>query len=53
MKLRSRPCSISEIHGVLAVVYGVFHRRVAVTTGTRLVDAELCAEAIRLGRFAR
>jgi len=40
-----------RIHGVLAVVYGVFTEGYAVTTGTRLVDAELCAEAIRLGRL--
>jgi len=40
-----------RIHGVLAVVYGVFTEGYAVTTGTRLVDAELCGEAIRLGRM--
>ncbi len=40
-----------RIHGVLAVVYGVFTEGYAVTTGTRLVDAELCGEAIRLGRL--
>jgi RNA polymerase sigma-70 factor (ECF subfamily) len=40
-----------RIHGVLAVVYGVFTEGYAATTGTRLVDAELCGEAIRLGRL--
>ena len=40
-----------RIHGVLAVVYGVFTEGYAVTTGNRLVDAELCGEAIRLGRL--
>jgi RNA polymerase sigma-70 factor (ECF subfamily) len=40
-----------RIHGVLAVVYGVFTEGYAVTTGSRLVDAELCGEAIRLGRL--
>ncbi len=36
---------------MLAVVYGVFTEGYAVTTGPRLVDAELCGEAIRLGRL--
>ena len=45
------PLFNQRIHGVLAVVYGVFTEGYAVTTGTRLVDAELCAEAIRLGRL--
>jgi RNA polymerase sigma-70 factor, ECF subfamily len=40
-----------RIHGVLAVVYGVFTEGYAATTGTQLVDAELCGEAIRLGRL--
>jgi RNA polymerase sigma-70 factor (ECF subfamily) len=40
-----------RIQGVLAVVYGVFTEGYAVTAGTRLVDAELCGEAIRLGRL--
>ena len=39
-----------RIQGVLAVVYGVFTEGYAVTAGARLVDAELCDEAIRLGR---
>jgi RNA polymerase sigma-70 factor (ECF subfamily) len=36
---------------VLAVVYGVFTEGYAATTGDRLIDAELCGEAIRLGRL--
>jgi RNA polymerase sigma-70 factor (ECF subfamily) len=40
-----------RIHGVLAVVYGVFTEGYAATTGGQLVDAELCGEAIRLGRL--
>jgi RNA polymerase sigma-70 factor (ECF subfamily) len=45
------PLLNQRTHGVLAVVYGVFTEGYAVTTGTRLVDAELCGEAIRLGRL--
>src|SRR6202795_3722704 len=45
------PLFNQRIHGVLAVVYGVFTEGYAVTTGTRLVDAELCGEEIRLGRL--
>ncbi|HWX25905.1 MAG TPA: RNA polymerase sigma factor [Steroidobacteraceae bacterium] len=45
------PLFNQRIQGVLAVVYGVFTEGYAVTTGTRLVDAELCGEAIRLGRL--
>jgi RNA polymerase sigma-70 factor (ECF subfamily) len=45
------PLLNQRIHGVLAVVYGVFTEGYAVTMGTRLVDAELCDEAIRLGRL--
>lgn len=33
------------------MVYGVFTEGYAATTGTRLVDAELCGEAVRLGRL--
>src|SRR5450631_4322366 len=40
-----------RIQGVLAVVYGVFTEGYAVTAGSRLVDAELCAEVLRLGRL--
>ena len=40
-----------RIDGVLAVVYGVFTEGYAATAGTRLIDVELCAEAIRLGRL--
>jgi RNA polymerase sigma-70 factor (ECF subfamily) len=45
------PLLNQRIHGVLAVVCGVFTEGYAATTGTRLVDAELCGEAIRLGRL--
>ena len=40
-----------RIDGVLAVVYGVFTEGYAATSGGRIVDAELCGEAIRLGRL--
>jgi RNA polymerase sigma-70 factor (ECF subfamily) len=40
-----------RIDGVLAVVYGVFTEGYAATAGNRLIDVELCAEAIRLGRL--
>jgi len=45
------PLLNQRIEGVLAVVYGVFTEGYAATAGTRLVDAELCGEAIRLGRL--
>jgi RNA polymerase sigma-70 factor, ECF subfamily len=45
------PLLNQRIQGVLAVVYGVFTEGYAATAGTRLVDAGLCAEAIRLGRL--
>src|SRR5271156_3663132 len=40
-----------RIEGVLAVVYSVFTEGYALTAGPRLIDVELCAEAIRLGRL--
>ena len=40
-----------RIEGVLAVVYGVFTEGYAATVGARLIDVELCGEAIRLGRL--
>jgi len=40
-----------RIHGVLAVVFGVFTEGYAATAGASLIDAELCGEAIRLGRL--
>ena len=40
-----------RIEGVLAVVYGVFTEGYAATTGPKLIDVELCGEAIRLGRL--
>ncbi|HWG71623.1 MAG TPA: RNA polymerase sigma factor [Steroidobacteraceae bacterium] len=45
------PLFHERIQGVLAVVYGVFTEGYAATAGTSLVDAELCAEGIRLGRL--
>ena len=45
------PLLYERTDGVLAVVYGVFTEGYAATTGSRLVDAELCGEAIRLGRL--
>ena len=40
-----------RIEDVLAVVYGVFTEGYAATAGAQLIDAQLCAEAIRLGRL--
>jgi RNA polymerase sigma-70 factor (ECF subfamily) len=40
-----------RVEGVLAVVYGVFTEGYAATAGNQLIDVELCAEAIRLGRL--
>jgi RNA polymerase sigma-70 factor, ECF subfamily len=46
------PAMLEErVDGVLAVVYAVFTEGYAATTGARLIDVELCAEAIRLGRL--
>jgi RNA polymerase sigma-70 factor (ECF subfamily) len=45
------PLFDERIDGVLAVVYGVFTEGYAATQGARLLDTELCAEAIRLGRL--
>jgi RNA polymerase sigma-70 factor, ECF subfamily len=40
-----------RIESVLAVVYSVFTEGYAATSGANLIDVELCAEAIRLGRI--
>ena len=40
-----------RLDGVLAVVYLVFNEGYAASAGERLVRAELCTEAIRLGRL--
>jgi RNA polymerase sigma-70 factor (ECF subfamily) len=40
-----------RLNGVLAVVYLVFNEGYAARDGTRLVRADLCDEAIRLGRL--
>jgi RNA polymerase sigma-70 factor, ECF subfamily len=45
------PLFNQRIQGVLAVVYAVFTEGYAATAGSRLVDAELSGEAIRLGRL--
>ena len=46
------PAVLEErIEVVLAVVYGVFTEGYAATAGAKLIDVELCAEAIRLGRL--
>ena len=40
-----------RLRGVLAVVYLVFNEGYTASSGERLVRADLCAEAIRLGRL--
>jgi RNA polymerase sigma-70 factor, ECF subfamily len=46
------PSMLEErVEGVLAVVYAVFTEGYAATAGEQLIDVELCAEAIRLGRL--
>ncbi|MEU8264599.1 sigma-70 family RNA polymerase sigma factor [Micromonospora sp. NPDC048999] len=40
-----------RLPAVLAVVYLIFNEGYAASTGQRLIRAELCAEAIRLGRL--
>jgi len=46
------PSMLEErVEGVLAVVYAVFTEGYAATAGPQLIDVELCAEAIRLGRL--
>ena len=46
------PSMLEErVDGVLVVVYAVFTEGYAATTGAQLMDVELCAEAIRLGRL--
>ena len=40
-----------RLQGVLAVVYLVFNEGYTASSGDRLVRAELCAEAVRLGRL--
>jgi RNA polymerase sigma-70 factor (ECF subfamily) len=46
------PAVLDErIDGVLAVIYGVFTEGYAATVGAELMNAELCRQAIRLGRL--
>jgi RNA polymerase sigma-70 factor (ECF subfamily) len=46
------PSMLEErLEGVLAVVYAVFTEGYAATAGSQLIDVQLCAEAIRLGRL--
>jgi RNA polymerase sigma-70 factor (ECF subfamily) len=40
-----------RLDGVLGVIYSVFTEGYAATQGDRLIDVELCAEAIRLGKL--
>jgi RNA polymerase sigma-70 factor, ECF subfamily len=40
-----------RLHAVLAVVYLIFNEGYAASSGDQLVRADLCAEAIRLGRL--
>jgi RNA polymerase sigma-70 factor, ECF subfamily len=42
-----------RLDAVLTVIYLVFNEGYAATRGAQLVRADLCAEAIRLGRFVR
>jgi RNA polymerase sigma-70 factor, ECF subfamily len=39
-----------RLSGVLGLVYLIFNEGYSATSGTRLIRAELCREAIRLGR---
>ncbi len=43
----------ARLNAVLTVIYLVFNEGYAATRGERLVRADLCAEAIRLGRLVR
>jgi RNA polymerase sigma-70 factor, ECF subfamily len=43
----------ARVDAVLTVIYLVFNEGYAATRGERLVRADLCAEAIRLGRLVR
>ena len=42
-----------RLEAVLSVIYLVFNEGYAATRGERLIRADLCAEAIRLGRIVR
>ena len=45
------PLLDERVASVLAVIYSVFTEGYAVTSGESLISAELCVEAIRLGRL--
>ena len=45
------PLLDERMQSVLAVIYSVFTEGYSVTSGERLISAELCLEAIRLGRL--
>jgi RNA polymerase sigma-70 factor (ECF subfamily) len=45
------PLLDERMQSVLAVIYSVFTEGYAVTSGEQLISAELCLEAIRLGRL--
>ena len=47
----SRDVIASRLDGVMAVIYLIFTEGHAATSGPNLIRAELCREALRLGRL--